>query len=250
MKISHLALFATSLLAATPLCASVVVFGTEDCLGTGCYGAADPTAGATLSGLAAGTQTSASNSYGHGYPFAPSAGDFAGTDQIYVGATQTAAHDGYSSYSGRVNGPLVLTLNYGSAIPVGQTVQSLTLGLALDDFQNTVFGQPFTVSVDGVVNTNLTNFVNGLNETGPVVQFFTFGLNPALDNASHTLTISIAEGGDGGDGFAVDFATVGVTTAAGTATPEPATFVTFGAAAAMLLLARMILQPFQKQTHP
>jgi hypothetical protein len=55
-------------------------------------------------------------------------------------------------------------------------------------------------------------------ETGPVVQFFTIGLDPSIDTPSHTITISIDEGGDGGDGWAVDFATMGVTT-----TPEPST---------------------------
>src|ERR1035438_6777168 len=89
--------------------AGVLTFGTMDCLGQGCYGASDPTAGANLQGLAPNAVTLASLSFAHAYPFSPSPGDFPGTDTIYVGSVQTGAHDGYSTYAGRVNGPQVLT---------------------------------------------------------------------------------------------------------------------------------------------
>ena len=68
-----------------PLPAQVLTFGTEDCLGTGCYGMSDPTAGATLIGLAPDSVTLATMSFGHGYPFSPSAGDFAGGEQADEG---------------------------------------------------------------------------------------------------------------------------------------------------------------------
>src|SRR5271165_2064590 len=140
------ALLLTALLGSASLPASVLTFGTEDCLGTGCYGTNDPTAGATLQGLAPNTVTLASMSFAHSYPFTPSAGDFPGTDQIYVGSVQTGAHDGYSDSSQRINGPDVLTLDYSSLIASGQTLTSLTLGIAADDFQFPAFGQPFTAS--------------------------------------------------------------------------------------------------------
>ena len=205
------------------LWASVLVFGTEDCLGTGCYGTNDPTAGATLQGLAPGAVTLASLSFGHSFPFTPSVGDFPGTDQIYVGSTQTAQHDGYSNASQRINGPDVLTLDYNSLVGLGQTLTSLTMGLASDDFQFPAFGQPFTVSINGVADPALVTELESLNETGPVVQFFTVGLNPSVDTGSHILTLSIDEGGDGGDGYALDFLTIGVTTTGASATPEPTT---------------------------
>jgi len=207
-------------LGAASLHASVITFGTEDCLGTGCYGASDPTAGATLQGLAPGVTTLATNSFPHSYPFTPSAGDFPGTDQIYVGSTQTGADDGYSSSSQRVNGPDVMTLNYSSLIGSGQSLETLTLGIAADDFQFPVFGNPFIVTLNGTADAALTTELESLNETGPVVQFFTIGLPVNLDNPSHTLTLSIDEGGNGGDGWAVDFLTVGATTIT-SATPEP-----------------------------
>src|SRR5262245_16543719 len=126
---AFLALNSTSALAST------ITYGDMDCLGTSCYGANDPTAGATLPGLAPDAITLATNSFGHVFPFVPGAGEFAGTDQIYVGSTQTGAHDGYSVSAQRINGPQVLTLDYSSLIASGQTLATLTLGIAADDFQ-------------------------------------------------------------------------------------------------------------------
>src|SRR5271154_4058125 len=99
MRFQFPALLLAASLATVSLQADVITYGTEDCLTTGCYGASDPTAGATLQGLSAGSITSATNGFGHGYPFMPFVGDFPGTDQIYVGSAQTAAHDGYSTSS-------------------------------------------------------------------------------------------------------------------------------------------------------
>jgi hypothetical protein len=70
-----------------------------------------------------------------------------------------------------------------------------------------------------------------VDETGPVVHFFTVGLNTSLLLPTNVLTVSINEGGDGGDGFALDFATVGVTTSplpVATAVPEPSSLALLG----------------------
>ena len=75
--------------------------------------------------------------------------------------------------------------------------------------------------------------LNGINQGGPTVQFFTIGLNPLLDNAAHTLTVSINDGGDGGDGWAVDYLTVGVTSRPGVV-PEPASMLLLGIGLAAL----------------
>jgi len=216
--------------------AGVLTYGDPDCLNTGCYGASDPTAGATQQGLAPGVSTQASTQFAHGFPFSPQPGDFPGTDQIFVGSTQTGAEDGYSSSAERLNGPQVLTLDYGSLVGPGQVVTTLTLGIAADDFQFPVFGQPFTAMINGVVNAALTNLLNSVDQTGPVVRFLTLGLDPAIDTGSHVLTISIDQGGNGGDGWAVDFLTVGVTTAS---VPEPSTLVLVGATLVGLLGSRL-----------
>jgi hypothetical protein len=142
-------------------------FGNENVLGTGTY-PSDPKAGATLQGLAPNVVTDATLSLGHGFPFSPGPGDFPGTDQIYVGSNQTGNHDGYSGFSGRLPGPQVVTLNYSSLVSAGQLVTTLTLGIASDDFQFTVFGQPFTASVNGTTDTALTNKLNSpLNKRVP-----------------------------------------------------------------------------------
>lgn len=208
----------------------VLTFGDQDVLGTGTY-ASDPTAGATLQGLAPGVVTKASLITGHSFAFSPSGSDHAGTDQIYVGSTQTAFRDGYSSFSGRMNAPQVITLDFTSLVPAGSTLVSLTLGIAADDFQNVPFGNPFAASINGTAQAVLTATLNDFDQTGPVVQFFTIGLDTSLDDGSHVLTLSIEQGGDGGDGWAIDFVTVGVVTRdSGGNVPEPASLMLVGAA--------------------
>ena len=230
--------FAAALIAgvAGPASAAVLTYGDTDCLGQSCYGASDPTSGATLQGLAPGASTLATNSFGHGFPFAPGVGDFTGTDQIFVGAVQTGFHDGYSGSAERISGPQSLVLNYGSLVLGGQVVTSLTLGIAADDFQFPAFGQPFVVTINGTADAELTALLNGLDQTGPVVRFLTIGIELARLDPSNILTIGIDQGGDGGDGWAVDFLTVGVTTADATPTPEPASLALLGAG--LLALAR------------
>ena len=222
MRMPLLAVLTTVVFAAIPVHAGVLTFGDMDCLGQGCYGTLDPTAGATLQGLAPGSVTLASTFFAHDYPFTPDTGDFPGTDTIYVGSVQTGAHDGYSASYGRVNGPQVFTLDYSSLVGSGQSLSTLTLGIAADDFQFLAYGQPFTATVNGVVDAALTAQLNAFNQSGPLVQFFTIGIDPAIDPGTHVLTLSIDEGGDGGDGWAVDYLTVGATTSE-TTVPEPST---------------------------
>jgi hypothetical protein len=193
--------------------AAVLNYGDMDVLGTGIY-PGDQTAGATLEGLAPDAVTFGAPELGHGFPFAPS-GDYPGTDQIYAGSTQTGFHDGYSN-SMPTAGPQVISLDYSALIPVGETVKTLTLGIAADDFQFPSFGQAYSASLNGTPATALTDALNGLEQGGPTVQFFTIGISPAVLLPSNVLTLSIDNGGDGGDGWAVDFLTVGVTTI-----PEP-----------------------------
>lgn len=214
--------------------ASMIMYGDEDVLGTGSYGS-DPTAGATLEGLAPDVVTNSTVWLGHGFPFAPSGGDYPGTDQIYVGSNQTGGHDGYSGYGGRIAGPQIITMDYSSLVGSGQSVKNLTLGIGTDDFQNAVFGQPFTAWINGVQNTTLTNTLNALNETGPVVHFLTIGIDPTLLNSNNSLELKIDEGGDGGDGWAIDYLTIGVQTQA---VPEPASMAALGLGAVALLKRR------------
>lgn len=214
--------------AATPADAAVMTYGDADCLGFGCYGASDPTVGAILQGLAARTTSHALTAFAHPLPPFPGTSDFAGTDTIFAGSHMTHANDGYAASGFQVAGPQVLTLDYSGLVAPGAHITSLTFGLAADDFQFPHFGQTFMAKVNGVANADLTGLLNGINLGGPSVEFFTIGLDVSLLDPSNVLTISIDEGGDGGDGWAVDFATVGVTAENVTGVPEPMTLSFFG----------------------
>ena len=203
----------------TSLSAQVITYGDVDVLGTGTY-SVDPTADATLTGLAPGVITVGGPEVGHGFPFSPEVDDFPGTDQIYTSSAQTTTGDGYSAFAGRLAGPQVITLDYASLVPAGRIVDTLTLGIAADDFQFPRFGQPFTASINGTANTALATQLNALDQTGPQVQFFTIGIDVGTLLPSHTLTLSIDQAGDGRDGWAIDFLTVGVTTV-----PEPSSLL-------------------------
>ena len=221
----------------TSIAPGVLEYGSENQEGTGPYAAGfDPKSGAVLSGLAPGQVTMGSQSSGHTefFPDAP-AGDFAGTDTIHVGSTFAGqAHDGYSyqyiSNPGHVvKGPDTFALNYASLLPAGQTVQTLTLGIEADDFQFAKYGQSFTAFINGVESPGFEKVLNTPVLTDPSSQFFSFGVDPALLSSNDILNLSIDEGGDGGDGYAVDFLTVGVTTNAGpAAVPEASTTISFG----------------------
>lgn len=199
---------------------AVQTYGDQDVLGTGSY-ESDPTEGATLCGLAPGVVTYATLITEHPFPFDPTDSDFPGTDQIFAGAFNYSAGDGYSGYGGRINGIQVIEINYSELVPEGQFVESLTLGIAADDFQFGVFGNEFTAVVNGQVDQTLSATLNGLQQTGPVVQFFTIGIGNIREDNTLTLQIRQAAGTPPrvvggqtavGDGWAIDFLTIGVTT--------------------------------------
>ena len=207
-----LALLSAPVSAQTLIQPGVLRFGDQDLVGFGYPAGANPMAGASVTGLAPGATSMASAAYNHGFPFSPGAGDYPGTDQIYVGSAQTGFDDGYSQAAGRLPGPQVITLNYSSIVPVGQSILTFTLGLGADDFQFPTFGNPYTARINGTVNNALSALLNSINQTGPFTQFVSVGLDPSLLLGTNVLTLSIDQGGDGGDGWALDYLTVGVTT--------------------------------------
>lgn len=199
--------------------AATITYGDLDALNQFSYGT-DPRAGATLEGLAPDVVTVATQEFGHSYPFSPEIDDFPGTDQIYVGSAQTGSNDGYAGYSGRIAGPHIITLDYSSIVPTGHVIDTLTLGIAADDFQFPSFGNPYIALLNGSVATALTTRLNAIDQTGPDVQFFSIGIAPTILTNDHILVLSIDQGGIGGDGWAIDFLEVGVTSSL---IPEPST---------------------------
>ena len=198
----------------------VATYGDRDLLGFQYPPGADPTAGARMIGLKPGAVSLAAQGYDHGWPITPGTNnpagsqDYPNTDQIFVGSNQTGQHDGYAEFDGRKQGPALFRLDYSQLVPAGARIQTLTLGIAADDFQFPVWGQPFSATVNGQPNDALTRELNSINETGPDTRYLSVGIDPAILASNHVLTVSIDEGGDGGDGFAIDFLTVGVTTSA------------------------------------
>jgi hypothetical protein len=161
---------------------------------------------------------SAAASFSHGWPFFPETGvdaDFAGTDQIFTAPGQTGFGDGYSSYAGRVQGANALTLDYASLLPVGHAITTFTLGIAADDFQRPTFGQAYSVSVNGSVHTGMTNFLNGITQTGPATQFLTFGLDPKLLTGSRSRRPATGATGGRSTTLTVGIETQPIVTAAG-----------------------------------
>ena len=224
----------------TSIAPGVLEYGTENQMGAGPYSGGfnpvgfDPKAGATLSGLAPGAITNGVRSGGHTEFIASGpAGDFAGTDTIHVGSGFTGkTYDGYAQQAAAGNGvigPDTFSLDYSSLLTAGQAPQTLTLGVALDDFQAPLFGNPYTATINGVESTELESVLNKVTLTDPSDQFYTFGIDPSLLSGSGILNLSIDESGNGGDGYGVDFLTVGVTTGAvPAAVPEASTTVSLG----------------------
>lgn len=182
---------------------NVGVFGTVNLLGLGYPAKANPFAGASLQGLASNVTSTAINKYAGPGDFTPPAGDYPGTDQIYVGSNTIATLD-------QVLGPQVITLNYSALTRLGHPISTFTLGIATDGFENPTINIPYTASINGVPNAALTSLLNGLNDAGRVEQFVSIGIDPAQLLASKVLTITIDGPGDNISGWAVDFLTVAI----------------------------------------
>lgn len=196
----------------------VQIYGDVDLLGFG-YGDGDPFAGATLVGLAPNAITAANNAFAHSFPFDPEVGEYPGTDQIYVGSFEYAGGDGYSQHPNRIAGIQTVTIDYSALVPQGQVLTSLTLGIAFDDFQNPLFGNPYTVVINDGVNSALTGLANSIDQTTPLTRLYTIGLDLSTLREDHTLTLQIRQAGGSrggdlpqGDGWAIDFLTIGATT--------------------------------------
>jgi hypothetical protein len=181
----------------------VEVYGTVNLLGMGFAAKANPFAGASLEGLAPNVTSAATNKYVGPSNFTPPAGDYPGTDQIYVGSNTIATLD-------EAVGPQVITLNYSALTRLGHPISTFTLGIATDGFENPTVNIPYTASINGVPNAALTSLLNGLNNADRVEQFVSIGIDPAQLLASKVLTITIDGPGDNISGWAVDFLTVGI----------------------------------------
>jgi len=197
-----------TLLLPVALQAEVRIFGDVDMLGTGTY-PVDPTTIVATQGLVEGAGAYMP-AIGHSWGFVPEDDDFPGTDQIYTGSVQLGYHDGYSIAEERISGPQEFVLDASDLLCAEGHVTSLTLGIAADDFQQPSFGQPFSVLINGVFHHQLSYWMNTIDQTGPCVGLYCLGLDPLLLGSDGIMAVTIDQGGDGGDGWAVDYLTLGV----------------------------------------
>ncbi len=194
--------------------AEVKVFGDKDLLGFGQYSSDPPEWGARTEGLKPGEVKTGIFKTFHNFPFTPTPEDFPGTDQVYVGSNQSASLDEYANYGGRQKGPQTFKLDIGDLLSGGKP-QTLTLGIMFDDLQQPTHGQPFVVTVNGQRLDAMNQAINQQNlrdkENRPSTVFISAGLDPSILQSGNTLEVVIDQEGQGGDGWAVDYLTVGVT---------------------------------------
>jgi hypothetical protein len=183
--------------------AGIAVFGSEGFFGQQYPAKANPYEGTALTGLAPNVSTVAISKFVAPATFAPIATDYPGTDQIYVGSNEIPGAD-------QLVGPQVITLDYSALTKLSHPIKTFTLGIATDGFEDPTTNIPYTVSINGVVNTTLTSILNNLNDADRVEQFVSIGIDPAQLSASKVLTISIDSPGNDVSGWAVDFLTVGI----------------------------------------
>ena len=144
----------------------------------------------------------------HRYPFYPGATDPEGTDRIMVisGYEKSRNSDGYTRRTKRPeNIPKPLKLTYDlKDTPVNHAL----LQIFVDDFQPKRFKSKFTVWINGKETPWISEFVNELEQTGPIGKLLSVQLLPEflseVSSGGLELLIDDPET-DTGDGFAIDF---------------------------------------------
>lgn len=180
----------------TPEAALVVRVGDIDNLGFGWPSGFDPFSG--------------NSTPGHSYPWTAKTNDPPGTDRIMVVTSYTGSpprgRDGYTSSTSRpANEVQSISLNYDLG---SKTVTSAALQIFLDDFQASVWGADYQVTLNAQRAPFLESVINSLVQTGPVGKMITVALPPEF--------LPLAQSGElvlrfddvttgAGDGYAIDF---------------------------------------------
>ncbi|MFD0959680.1 S-layer homology domain-containing protein [Paenibacillus chungangensis] len=150
----------------------------------------------------------AEHTWSHPYPWEPREGAADGTDRIMLGtAYKGESLDGYS-YQWEQDAAGATTravkLNYDMS---GIAVENAMLQICVDDFQAINWGTDFTVTLNGKEAPFISEVLNHIDQTGPVVQIISIEVPQRFysEIASGSLSISINETTGLGDGFAIDF---------------------------------------------
>ena len=146
----------------------------------------------------------------HAYPWTPTNTDPPGTDHIIVVSSFVGSppfgQDGYTTTTSRPdNAPETISVHFDLQ---GSTPTSAIMQLFVDDFQASVWGADYQVTLDGVRAPFIEEILNSLVQTGPIGKLITvlFPENFVDLLADGELDLLIDDPTTGaGDGFAIDF---------------------------------------------
>jgi hypothetical protein len=150
----------------------------------------------------------AAEQWSHPYPWTPPEDAADGTDRIMLGTSyEGEALDGYSRQwsenpSEATTRPI--ELSYDTS---GITVRSALLQIVIDDFQALHWGSRFTATLNGRDAPFISEVINHVDQTGPVVQVISVEVPSSFltEVASGSLSLFIDVTTGLGDGFAIDF---------------------------------------------
>lgn len=146
----------------------------------------------------------------HSFPWTPDSTDASGTDRIMVvssyNGSPPAGTDGYTSTTSRPeNTPRPIVLNYDLN---GISVKSAVLQIFVDDFQASLWGADYFVSINGVKIPEIAKTVNALVQSGPVGKLINVTIPQEylylLESDSLSILFDDTTTG-AGDGYAIDF---------------------------------------------
>ncbi len=151
----------------------------------------------------------------HEWTFVPEPDDPDGTDRIMVVSgfdfadldAETVAFDGFTTETDRASSiPTPIVIEWEP-----QGFDQAAVQLFVDDLQSPFFGDDLVVSLDGRATRDMSAFVSGVDQSGPIGRLITIGVLPEFHDLLTDGRLEITIDGpshEGGEGFAVDFAQV------------------------------------------
>ena len=146
----------------------------------------------------------------HGFPWTVDSTDAPGTDRIMVVSSYNGSppygQDGYTSNTSRPeNLPRSILLTYDLK---NLELESAVLQIFVDDFQASIWGANYFVTINGVSAPYAANVINSLSQTGPVGKIINVTIPEEylylLESGSMNILFDDTTTG-AGDGYAIDF---------------------------------------------
>ncbi len=146
----------------------------------------------------------------HGYPWTADSTDASGTDRIMVVSSYNGSpphgQDGYTYYTSRPeNSPRPILLTYDLK---NLELKSAVLQIFVDDFQASIWGANYFVTINGVNAPYIASVINSLSQTGPVGKIINVTIPEEhlylLESGSMNILVNDTTTG-AGDGYAIDF---------------------------------------------